>query len=1428
MEPEEIQEYLNQTEYNTRLPYGSGIKRQKALQKAARENYRRQIAEENMAYSAPIANVGRYFPNDSVYDKGITIYDIDRGINTYRDQQQSDLLAAGNALLHGGTALGAGILGTALLTNPYGLAAVTAFTALEGLIQATKEEPNYNPISWFTNNAIFQVMDATKSFIDESTPVYTEDMDKEGLSKFAGLAGFDALNQGIGFLAGGIGGSRMAAKKLSEGSKFYDTLLKVKGGDKILQGKTIEEAAKSGMLAANDLQKIQKAKDFADGVSGLTASVVGRIGESVIEAQGTKRELLEKGYSEEEADAAMDKSFLANMALSSVDYIQNIKMLGTFKNVLGTESKLAAYSDDVIKAQQAGKKVFTKGDKALSVLSALGKNAVLEGGEEGLQFAINKAAQDSAIEGSTWLSFLKNMGSEFQNSFTDEEGQLGWILGGLLGGGAASILQAANIKVKDKELANIIADAESLKTDLAENYKVYDNGLYSVYTKPDGSKEKVINQDYINTIHHNSELEAVKQYAQENGDKALYNVAQNKQVLNKALFALKTDNFKNFVTELETSKNISVEELQNIKAVQENKPVNEVEVSKEDVDNYVTNIEKTLDLINSLKVTYDAAMTLPQIANLPKTAIFKLAEVISSQKALAKEIENIKPEMLSALEEYSNEYQEIYYTGKRTKAGKPDKRNKEYKESGLAVALDAIKDPILREAFKQEYDNYKDLNAANKILLSEYESYLKEPKKLIQEAAKDEVNKIKSIIKETSDETKEKEEIIDNAVKNNEEVIIETPEGEIITKVTGINPETQEIETEAGINITVEDLMSQKTDEPEVKSVIYDYDTEQTIFEGPKKPTIYSTSTSAHLYDKEGFKITTFTGSSWNELQYQFRTEHFNIVKFMSNPDNTPSKSKNFTVQLNLRPITEDLLKSINDARAANKLPNLNIKDLETIDYRPIGVSVYQNGKLVSTDITHFHDIDYFRNIAGFDELTPEEQETYKNEFRKERENIINLLTKGNKITLNVENKSNGVPNYNPKLNNKKQVNPINEVFSTPLLGKTSGAVPVRGIGVVTNLTEESYEITFENGSKQTYEIDMFTTINPVLGKVVFETVSANGSPYLLDAITFNEVELDTQKSIANLFVHKLFNGNEIKLRNTKFNIIEEGSGLLNNLVYLGERKSAKEKQIFFKKDGTLIVGKKQYTSKSDMEEVKDAVYNHLTVYHKFPKYPLGSIRNKTKIILPTEIDVTGEVLSDVPVITMERYLFGATEQQPNPLIGTNINSTVNFVNSYFTYSKGPNGMLDIKTDEKKPETKPFANNLSKESTEVKKELTAPVSDVEAKKAAILEGINKSGEDKIDFTEEQLTKVVEGIKPDGKISTTALQRIFKIGNNRATRIAEKIDAELDALEEAKPVETIEDVTDKAKEINQDCNGIQGNKPIEPGPGGGIDPDEIFK
>jgi hypothetical protein len=451
MTPEEIQPYLDQTEDLSRSPYGSTSRRNSAKAREARQQseYANLIRTGNINYNAPIAPVGNRFPNDSVYDEGITVYDLDNGLNTYRDKNQSGLVEAGNIALHGVTSAATAFAGTAMLTNPYGLFAMGIATAIKGIENITDDnKENDNIFSWFADNAINKILFGVSDAITSNTPVYSAAMDQEGLAKYAGTAGIDQAVSGLGFLLGGIGSSRYAASKLSQGSKFYDFLLNKAGGSKILKGATAEAAALNGIEIGQDVEKLAKAEKFADGVTGLTSSLVGRVGESVIEAQGTKQEMINNGYTEEQADKALKFGFAANMALSSVDYFQNLKMLGTFKGVLGTGSKAVKYTDDVIDAAVKGK--LGKYAKASSIAKAFGENFVLEGGEEGLQYAINKGAQETAIQKEGWLNFGKNVGKEFGNSFTTEEGQLSWILGGMLGGGVSSVMAAKNFKDKKK------------------------------------------------------------------------------------------------------------------------------------------------------------------------------------------------------------------------------------------------------------------------------------------------------------------------------------------------------------------------------------------------------------------------------------------------------------------------------------------------------------------------------------------------------------------------------------------------------------------------------------------------------------------------------------------------------------------------------------------------------------------------------------------------------------------------------------------------------------------------------------------------------------------------------------------------------------------------------------------------------------------
>jgi len=95
-------------------------------------------------------------------------------------------------------------------------------------------------------------------------------------------------------------------------------------------GLSAEAMSVAGKTAAQEAAQIAKAKKFTDGVSGFTGSAIGRLGESIFERQGTQKEMLQKGYSQEEADNAADLNFMANMAMSSIDYAQNVKMLGVF------------------------------------------------------------------------------------------------------------------------------------------------------------------------------------------------------------------------------------------------------------------------------------------------------------------------------------------------------------------------------------------------------------------------------------------------------------------------------------------------------------------------------------------------------------------------------------------------------------------------------------------------------------------------------------------------------------------------------------------------------------------------------------------------------------------------------------------------------------------------------------------------------------------------------------------------------------------------------------------------------------------------------------------------------------------------------------------------------------------------------------------
>jgi hypothetical protein len=927
MTPEEIQAYIDQTQSLSQTPYSSKAKRYNPKKAMSDAMYNSALTslKVSQSVSTPVTPVGLQFGSDSSYDEGMDVSDLQLGVNTYRDSQQSDALALLNTAVHGAVSAGTAIGTTALMLNPYGLAAVVGASALQGIINGVdNNEENDDPLSWFIDNAIFKATDYLGNTIKENTPVYTSDMDKQGMDKYKGLAGVDAFMDGLGFLVGGARGARMAATKLGKGSKFYDGLLKLKGADKILKGKTIAEATETGLTIGDDLKKLNSAVKFADGVSGLTASALGRLGESAIEARGTKQEMIDAGYTEAEADDAMNSSFLANMALSSIDYYQNLKMFGTFKGLLNSKAaNVSKYSDDVLDLNNAGKKQIGKIDKGIDIAKSLISGSVLEGGEEGIQYAINKASQESAADKDDFFSSFLD---KFGESFTTEEGQLSWILGGLLGGGATSLATIKKQGARSKDLANLISDAENVKIDTQDKFVVDENKFYKTVKLPDGGKIRVVNDDYLNTVKSNTELEAVKEYALGKKDEVLYEVAKNKQILNKALFSLKTDTFDSFISELESSKDLDTKELTALKAVNLGLPISEVTISDEDIIEHKKSTENTVQLVKEFKDTFDNIQALPALATLSKPALFKFSDIIGAQKSIVKEMDKL--------------------VGQVTTLDLNDE------------VITSKMDPIELETLKLKNQQYNELKTANEDLLDRYKKYLSDPSLLEKEVAQENVdNKIKIATKKT-EEVSNAEDIVSQINLTGDTMVV-TPDGKTFEtfmyddgSVKFVNMKgRKEVYQSAEEFIKAYPEWSLSKDERNlsdekkfkgiqkgISKIVTDEETEDEIkYEYAKKKSLISTTGSNSLYDRVN-NLPLFNDVNGSRENTQLKIEapkKYAWFKFMEGRD-----YKN--VSLKVRKATpEDVGQIIESAYAST---------LKTLDGNYV-VEAYRNGKPIEIKV---------------------------------------------------------------------------------------------------------------------------------------------------------------------------------------------------------------------------------------------------------------------------------------------------------------------------------------------------------------------------------------------------------------------------------------------------------------------------------------------
>ena len=516
-----------------------------------------------------------------------------------------------------------------------------------------------------------------------------------------------------------------------------------------------------------------------------------------------------------------------------------------------------------------------------------------------------------------------------------------------------------------------------------------------------------------------------------------------------------------------------------------------------------------------------------------------------------------------------------------------------------------------------------------------------------------------------------------------------------------LNKKYKELKGEAPIvtKKEVSDAIEIKKQEESDEVLAHEYDENEeiiTIHTGsPKKASINSTSTKGQDEEFRNKIPEVVDGVTI----YKFNDDHIKTVKYLANPENTPSPENpgEYTVRLTL----ED---------------ENNITDSQhEVDKYKILYHIFKNGKQVTFDSTHFHEVAYFKKTSTYEKLKAENSEDANKEIErieaqliKDRQEIVDTLKQGYTVELICKNKSGGIQNFNPQVDGVNQVQPIDKTF-----GPVDGSkYKTNGIGVITKIENDTTFIKYQYAT-----IPYQGKVNiGVPGQVVFETVDAANQIYITNGITMNRHTPETIKSLTELIVYTLTTQNNIvKKGKEEFELINDRkSGLLDGLLYLGNRPSKKESELFIK-NNTIRMGKNviTVTPETNIEELKAQINTFLTAYHAFPAFKPNVLGKK--LILPDTIDEDGNVNKEAKIQSFNDFLF----KGERPLIGTNVNSQIPFINSYMNYETNPDGSLMFKTNKKEKPIVKYAEELKSEPVNKTDELKDKKADIERRRQEV-------------------------------------------------------------------------------------------------------------
>ena len=336
-------------------------------------------------------------------------------------------------------------------------------------------------ISGIYDNVVTQQFDNFNEYLQKEFPnYYTKAEEEAGVLESLGTANFwaDKALNGAGYLLGAIG-SGVLTGGLGLGTRAT-------GATKILQGLGKEfSAAKKGIDLANLTAKEARLIRAGRALDNLTASTVGAIGESGMEARSIKDNTLKSltqlrnsgdpryaEMSDEDiintAEAAGNTGFALNMAIvGTSNFLQFGKL---FKNNYSAERQIFG---NIVKDAETGLYKAATPSKISRIAASLA-SPLEEMAQEGLQFTTEKGIDGyiknkyNPSQGVVFKDLVDATLNGLEETLTTKEGQESMLLGAILGG-VGSVTKIGDYSKKQeatKVAANILnkyKSSDSLK-----------------------------------------------------------------------------------------------------------------------------------------------------------------------------------------------------------------------------------------------------------------------------------------------------------------------------------------------------------------------------------------------------------------------------------------------------------------------------------------------------------------------------------------------------------------------------------------------------------------------------------------------------------------------------------------------------------------------------------------------------------------------------------------------------------------------------------------------------------------------------------------------------------------------------------------------------------------------------------------------------